>query len=638
LIGGTVIQAPQLDIQTVAAGGGSRLFFKNGMFKVGPESASSHPGPVCYRKNGYLTITDANLQLGRILPDFFPKIFGKTENEALDVDATHKAFKEITAEINDFLTKNHHKTMTEDEVAFGFIKVANATMARPIRSITVAKGYDTRDHILSTFGGAGPQHACEVASALGMKKVLISRFGGILSAYGIGLADIVQEEQEPCSMEYTPENLKFFLKRLEELKVRGNGVLSRHGLKEIETHYYLNMRYDATDFTIMVDSATNEYEKEFESRYFRQYGFTITGRKLIVDDLRVRCVGKTKNITKRKLTGGSSMDIKPIAYNSTYYEGGRVKSPVFALNDLAAGTKLHGPCIISQNISTIIITPNASVEITEEGDLDITLNETDSFNKMSTKLDPVQLSIFNHRFMSIAEQMGYSLQRTAISTNIKERLDFSCALFSDIGGLVANAPHLPVHLGSMSEAVRWQLNNTKDWKEGEVLVSNHPAAGGSHLPDITVITPVYKDGKPVFFVASRGHHADIGGISPGSMPPFSRKLSEEGAAIKSFKLVKNGEFQEEGIREVLKESRLISDNIADLKAQVSANQKGIALVSDLINEYSLEVVQAYMHHVQDNAEFAVKNMLKEIVELRGKEILEAEDYMDDGSLIKLEYC
>lgn len=633
-IAGTTIQAPQLDIQTVAAGGGSRLFFKNGMFKVGPESASSHPGPVCYRKNGYLTITDANLLLGRILPEYFPKIFGETEDQPLDYDATYNAFQSLTKEINTFLKETNQKEMTEDEVAFGFIKVANASMARPIRSITVSKGFDTRDHILSIFGGAGPQHACEVAQSLGMKKIFISRHGGILSAYGIGLADIVQEEQEPCATVYSKEKLEFFENRFKVLEKKASDLLKNNGIKEIETLHFLNMRYDQTDYTIMVDSKSKEYEKEFETKYFRQYGFIIPNRKIIVDDLRVRCIGKTKTIERKKINI-EKKEFSPMTHQSAYFEGGRVKTPVYNLEHLPAGTKLKGPVIICQNISTIIVSPNSTCEITEEGDIEITIDDLDSFNKLSTKLDPVQLSIFNHRFMSIAEQMGFSLQRTSISTNIKERLDFSCALFGPDGGLVANAPHLPVHLGSMSEAVRWQLRNTKDWKEGEVIVSNHPASGGSHLPDITVITPVYKDGKPVFFVASRGHHADIGGISPGSMPPFSRKLSEEGAAIKSFKLVKNNEFQEEGVREVLKESRLISDNIADLKAQVSANQKGISLVSDLINEYSLEVVQAYMHHVQDNAELAVKNMLNEIVSLRGKSVLEAEDFMDDGSKIKL---
>eukprot|EP01080_Neovahlkampfia_damariscottae_P008929 gene8929-878_t len=639
-IAGATIQAPQLDIRTVAAGGGSRLFFVNGMFKVGPESASSHPGPLSYRKNGYLAITDANLFLGRVLPDYFPKIFGEKEDQPLDVEVTKVAFKKLTEEINQHLKEHGHKTMTEDEVAYGFIRVANAAMARPIRAITVSKGYDTRDHILSIFGGAGPQHACEIAQSLGMKKIFISRFGGILSAYGLGLADVVHEEQRPCSKTYNKENLDTFLKQLKSLEELSVDKLSSGGFPKdkIKTTYYLNMRYSGTDFSIMTDvpeeeKETTDYQKQFEKNYQRQYGFTIKGREIIVDDIRVRSVGISKNI-KRKMLEITKKEVKPIDYSDTYFEGGRVKTPIYALSDLSPGVSIKGPCIISQKISTIIITPSSIATITNEGDIEINV-ESSLHNKLTIDLDPVQLTIFNHRFMSIAEQMGNSLQRTAISTNIKERLDFSCALFGPSGGLVANAPHLPVHLGSMSEAVRWQLKNAKDWKEGEVILTNHPAAGGSHLPDITVITPVYENGKPVFFVASRGHHADIGGISPGSMPPFSRKLSEEGAAIKSFKLVKDNTFQLEGICELLKESRLIEDNLADLKAQVAANQKGISLVKELISEYSLEVVQAYMVHVQNNAEFAVQNMLKEMVEIRGKSILEAEDFMDDGSNIKL---
>jgi 5-oxoprolinase (ATP-hydrolysing) len=430
----------------------------------------------------------------------------------LDVEVTKEAFKKLTIQINQHLSENGHKTMTEDEVAFGFIRVANAAMARPIRAITVSKGYDTRDHILSIFGGAGGQHACDVARSLGMKKIFISKFGGILSAYGLGLADVVNEEQRPCSKPYVEENFEEFFKQLKILEKVSIEKLKSGGFPEdkIKTTYYLNMRYAGTDFAIMTDvpdDSTVDYKKFFELNYHRQYGFTIKDREIIVDDLRVRSVGNSQNITK-KVIDSSFKETIPMNYSMTYFEGGRMKTPIYNLPDLSPGTKLEGPCIISQSIGTIIITPSSIATITEEGDIEIDVGST-NHNKLNTDLDPVQLSIFNHRFMSIAEQMGNSLQRTAISTNIKERLDFSCALFSSTGGLVANAPHLPVHLGSMSEAVTWQLKNTKDWKEGEVILSNHPASGGSHLPDITVITPVYEKGVPVFFVASRGHHAVI---------------------------------------------------------------------------------------------------------------------------------
>jgi len=697
---GVRIQAPQMHIKTVAAGGGSRLFFRNGLFEVGPESAGAHPGPICYRKDGYLAVTDANLVLGRLHPEYFPKIFGPNENEALDLEASRKAFEKITAEINAYSKDRELQEMSLEEVALGFLRVANEVMVRPIREISVMRGYDIKEHALACFGGAGGQHACAIARELGISKIYIHRFAGILSAYGMGLADIVVEKQEP-SVFVLPENIedevfKKILNNLENLSADAKTELLSQGYKieQIEIKRYLNLRYQGTDTALMipeVDSVLNydtgitncelgisesspelqintvkipEFVSTFRETYRREFGFELTGREIIVDDLRVRAVAKSPGLQKFTLAVNSKT---PQAEDSTscYFldgssaKGGWQKTPIYRLENLGAGQHLEGPAIVMQNTSTILLEPGCSAEITAYGDVALNV-ETKSFREIGTQADPVQVSIFGNLFMSIAEQMGRTLQRTAISTNIKERLDFSCAIFDETGGLVANAPHQPVHLGAMSSAVRQQIKlQGKALKEGDVLLTNHPIAGGSHLPDITVITPVWKNGKAIFYIASRGHHADIGGISPGSMPPFSRTLKEEGACIKTFKLVENGIFNEAGITELLQApgkierklgepaisgTRLLSDNLSDLKAQVAANQRGVDLLLELVEHFTLEtapglpVVQAYMHHIQTNAEEAVRNMLKELSKREGLaevDTVEANDFLDDGSEIVL---
>eukprot|EP00742_Colponemidia_sp_Colp-10_P008402 GILJ01009100.1.p1 GENE.GILJ01009100.1~~GILJ01009100.1.p1 ORF type:complete len:1330 (+),score=217.58 GILJ01009100.1:312-3992(+) len=657
-IAGVAIQAPQLDINTVAAGGGSRLFFRSGLFLVGPESAGADPGPVCYRKNGYLAVTDANLHLGRLLYDFFPKIFGPSADMPLDIHGSAKALEEITAQINSFLSQQNKGTeMSADQVAYGFVTVANEAMCRPIRALTQARGYDPKIHVLSCFGGAGGQHCCAIARSLGMKTVFVHRFCGVLSAYGLGLANVVEEVQEPCSLVYNEENLSHLNARLDALSTRACSQLRSQGFAEthIKAQRYMNMRYEGTDSAVMIrePGPESDYEKEFKAFYWREYGFLLPNRKILIDDLRIRGIGNATDV-KSDVTLPVKPFPQPVTVSDTYFEGGRQKTPVYILEDFGRDAKVNGPAIIINQTSTIVIEPLCEATITPQGDVRILIQESDQAESpdesVEIELDTIKLSIFAHRFMSIAEQMGRTLQRTAVSTNIKERLDFSCALFGPDGSLVANAPHLPVHLGAMQEAVRYQIRTLGDsWKDGEVIVSNHPDAGGSHLPDITVITPVFEDGKAVFYVASRGHHADIGGISPGSMPPFSKSLLEEGASIRSFKLVKNGVFQEEGITELLNSpatfnvpncvgTRCLRDNLSDLKAQVAANQKGITLVSELIRDYSLKVVQAYMRFIQETAEESVRDMLVSIAKkhkLPPVGTLRAVDYMDDGTPIAL---
>ncbi|CAD5166640.1 unnamed protein product [Musa acuminata subsp. malaccensis] len=660
-ISGAIIQAPQLDINTVAAGGGSKLKFQFGSFHVGPESVGAHPGPVCYRKGGELAVTDANLILGTIIPDYFPSIFGPNEDQPLDVEAARKEFEKLSIEINSY-RKSHDssaKDMTIEEIALGFVNVANETMCRPIRQLTEMKGHETRNHALACFGGAGPQHACAIARSLGMSEVLIHRFCGILSAYGMGLADVVEEAQEPYSSIYTPGSLLEVSRRESVLLTQVRQKLGDQGFgdESINTETYLNLRYEGTDTAIMVKQPTGEdgidYAGRFERMFQKEYGFKLQNRKILICDVRVRGIGVTNILKPRELE--PSMGIPRAEGSYKIYLGkGWLETPLFKLEKLGYGHTLHGPAIIMNGNSTIIVEPNCKATITKYGNIRIEINSAPTAIDIAEKVaDVVQLSIFNHRFMGIAEQMGRTLQRTSISTNIKERLDFSCAVFGPDGGLVANAPHVPVHLGAMSSTVCWQLNYWGDnLYEGDVLVSNHPCAGGSHLPDITVVTPVFDNGKLVFFVASRGHHAEIGGITPGSMPPFSKSIWEEGAAIKAFKLVEGGIFQEEGIVNLLQTpgwdeksnnkilgTRRLQDNLSDLRAQVAANQRGIALIKELIDQYGLETVQAYMSFVQKNAEAAVREMLKTVAarveQEKGSVVVEEEDYMDDGSAIHL---
>lgn len=669
---GVTIQSPQLDINTVAAGGGSRLFFRNGLFVVGPESASAHPGPACYRKGGPLTITDANLYLGRLLPEFFPKIFGKNEDEGLDEKASEKLFKELTEQINkEEAGSGKEKQMSTDEVAYGFIKIANETMTRPIRSLTEARGHDTSKHRLATFGGAGGQHAVAIAEALGISQILVHRYSSVLSAYGMALADVVDERQEPESKiwsESDQEVRKYLQDKMQDLKKKSTAVLKDQGFGDSEIHFeeYLNMRYRGTESALMIVKPSKEEAKEYDDddwafgkafvkNHEQEFGFTLPDRDIIIDDVRARGIGKTfeglektvdqqlNEITPKDISGGDKVHGK----QSVYFEGGRRDTSIYKLEDLDVGDRVKGPAIIADGTQTIVVTPEASALVINTHVV-INIGETNSQDKKVTtkEVDPIMLSIFAHRFMAIAEQMGRALQKTSVSTNVKERLDYSCALFDAEGGLVANAPHLPVHLGSMSTCVRKQAEIWRGkLKKGDVLVSNHPMFGGTHLPDITVITPAFSGDEIVFYVASRAHHADIGGILPGSMPPHSKELFQEGAAIKSEKLVSEGHFNEERIIELLQDepakyagcsgTRCLGDNLNDLKAQIAANQKGINLISTLIEDYGEDVVQFYMHNIQDNAELSVRNLLKSVSSRFEGQDLSAIDYMDDGSPIQL---
>ncbi|KAL8671038.1 MAG: hypothetical protein Q9168_004451 [Polycauliona sp. 1 TL-2023] len=668
---GVTIQSPQLDINTVAAGGGSRLFFRNGLFVVGPESAGAHPGPACYRKGGPLTVTDANLFLGRLLPDFFPKIFGKSEDEALDKEASEKLFHELTDQINkETADESKEKQMTVDEVAYGFIKIANETMTRPIRSLTEAKGHDTSQHRLATFGGAGGQHAVAIAESLGIKQILVHRYSSVLSAYGMALADVVDESQVPDSKVWADDGdvVKDLKKTMNDLKEKSTAKLKDQGFADdsIVFEEYLNMRYRGTESALMVVRPSDEeakmdftgndwaFGKAFVKQHEQEFGFTLPDRDIIVDDVRARGIGKSyqglEKTVDQQLKEIQPKDVgkeKRFSTSKVYFDGGRQETPIYKLEDLNLGDRIPGPAILADGTQTLVIEPGTTALVIETHVVINIGEEQSQGTKVNAKeVDPIMLSIFAHRFMAIAEQMGRALQKTSVSTNVKERLDYSCALFDSEGGLVANAPHLPVHLGSMSTCVRAQEEIWRgNLKRGDVIVSNHPEFGGTHLPDITVITPAFSGDKIIFYVASRAHHADIGGILPGSMPPHSRELFQEGAAIKSEKLVSEGKFDEERITDILLNepaqypecsgTRCLGDNLNDLKAQIAANQKGINLISALIEDYGEEVVQFYMRNIQDNAELSVRNLLKDVSKRFEGQDLSATEYMDDGSPIQL---
>lgn len=531
---GVTVMAPQLDINTVAAGGGSILFWRHGLFVVGPESAGAHPGPACYRKGGPLTVTDANLFLGRLLPEYFPKIFGPNEDQALDVEITRQKFTELAQQIN----QETGQSKSAEEIALGFIEVANESMAKPIRALTEARGYETSAHNLACFGGAGGQHACAIASSLNIQTVIIHRYSSILSAYGMALADVVHEAQEPASGFLDDTALKTIRQRIDILKSKVQQELVSEGIPEEQIHHevYLNLRYKGTDNLLMIlDPDDGDFGSAFIKEHKREFSFTFPGRPIVIEDIRVRGVGKSLSVPpeapqeelKVTLTvplGKESQDDS----TTVYFSGvGHATTPVYFLGNLNPASFIQGPAMIIDKTQTIVVEPNAKATIlSRHVILTVTTDKKRDAGDAALVVDPIRLSVFGYRFMSVADQMSRMFQKTSVSTNIKERLDFSCAVFSPDGKLVANAPNVPVHLGSeylfcffhfsfakrstgMEYAVRYQHEKYGgQLRPGDHICTNHPLAGGTHLPDITIITPVWDiDGKSIiFYVASRGHH------------------------------------------------------------------------------------------------------------------------------------
>ncbi|MFO1129569.1 MAG: hydantoinase B/oxoprolinase family protein [Rhodospirillales bacterium] len=616
-VAGARITSPMLRIHTVAAGGGSVLRFDGSRFRVGPQSAGADPGPASYRRGGPLTITDANLLLGRIQPAHFPKVFGPNGDQALDARVVRAKFEALTAEVNGATGE----ARPVEAVAEGFLAVAVENMANAIKQISVQRGYDVTRYVLNCFGGAGGQHACRIADTLGIPHVLVHPYAGVLSAYGMGLAQIRALRERAIEERLDAATLNAIAATADELggeaaaEVAGQGVAGER-IAVIRT---AQLKYEGTNTALPVTLADAAgMSRAFAQLHLRRYGFVMADRPIVVDSLAVEAIATAGDADPvvSAATGGAT-EAPPADTAAMWVEGGWRPVPVYDRRTLPPGQRLPGPAIVSEATATTVIEPGWVGRVTDAADLVLARTVPLPRRKaLGTDADPVMLEIFNNLFMSIAEQMGAVLANTAHSVNIKERLDFSCAVFDSEGGLVANAPHLPVHLGSMGESIRTVIRErTGQMQPGDSYVLNAPYNGGTHLPDITVITPVFDEAgrNLIFFVASRGHHADVGGITPGSMPAMSRSIDEEGALLDNVLLVREGHFREAEMRALLGQGRWPArnpdQNIADLQAQVAANACGTDALRRAVGEFGLTVVEAYMRHVQDNAEENVRRVI-----------------------------
>jgi 5-oxoprolinase (ATP-hydrolysing) len=671
-VAGLRICVPMMHIHTVAAGGGSICWFDGGRLRVGPESAGANPGPAAYRRNGPFTVTDCNVMLGRLPPDFFPKIFGPNGDLPLDSERVSEGFRELEAEIE----ARSGNSLSPEELAGGFLRIAVENMANAIKKISVARGYDVTKYTLVTFGGAGGQHACAVADALRMDRVLIHPLAGVLSAYGIGLAELRALRESSVELALSPEGLADAERMLAALEEDARQELR---LQQSETEKVIrkfHLRYRGTNTALAIEpGSVASITEAFQAAHRSRFGFSMdpNERGLVIAAVSVEAIGgRTSDRTaarsvepdelllvrgersgvigteqdglatcraRRLCEDGSEAALQetltsrssslPIAETNVMFGESWQSTPVFSRETLVAGSKIVGPALVVEPTTITVVEPGWHGEISGELDLMLTRIVPRPVRiAIGTEADPVLLEVFNNLFMSIAEQMGVVLQNAAYSVNIKERLDFSCALFDAEGRLVANAPHIPVHLGSMGGAVRSIIDRRGEQvRAGNVFALNDPFAGGTHLPDITVVTPVFPEyrprergalheipgERPAFWVASRGHHADVGGITPGSMPPDSKTIDEEGIRITDFLLVEEGRFRERELTELLSHGRYparnIPQNIGDLHAQIAANEKGGRELNGLVEQFGLEAVQAYMNHVRANAAEQVRRVI-----------------------------
>jgi len=636
-VAGVRMRAPMMKIHTVAAGGGSILHFDGARFRVGPDSAGANPGPAAYRRGGPLAVTDINVMLGKVQPEFFPNVFGPEGNEPLDADAVRAGFEAMAAKIKD----STGQVRTPEDVAEGFLRIAVENMANAIKQISVQRGYDVTDYILQCFGGAGGQHACQVADTLGMTKVFVHPFAGVLSAYGMGLADIRAMREQAVEAKLESGALAGLDQQLDVLAADARGELHEQGITDakIKMLKRLHLRYDGTDTPLIVDFGDVDAIKgQFEEQHKQRYGFVMSEKPLVVEAVAVEAVGETQSLPDAEAKSDSTDAVAPdaLATRAVVFDGTSEDTPFYKREDMKPGVTVRGPAVIVEPVGTTVIDPGWEAKVNARDHLVLTrVVAMKRSEAIGTQADPVMLEVFNNLFMNIAEQMGVTLANTSYSVNIKERLDFSCALFDQEGLLIANAPHMPVHLGSMGESVQAVMrNNVGSMKAGDVYMLNDPYNGGTHLPDITLITPVFgDDGKDIlFYVASRGHHADVGGITPGSMAPNSRILEEEGVLIDNFKLVDQGKFDEVGLTGLLEGAKYPArnpyQNIADLRAQIAANEKGVQELRKMVDHFGLEVVHAYMGHVQDNAEESVRRVIDN---LEGGEFSYE---MDNGAVVK----
>ena len=613
-VAGVRMRAPMMSIHTVAAGGGSLLQFDGARLRVGPQSAGANPGPASYRRGGPLAVTDANLMVGKVQAEFFPAVFGEDGRQCLDAQAVAQKFAELSAQMN----------RPAESIADGFLRIAVQQMANAIKKISVARGYDVTRYTLQCFGGAGGQHACMVADALGMKQVYVHPLAGVLSAYGMGLADQSLIREQAVESRFTADLMPELHSRLAQLSEAARTALATQAIgNAVIVHERVHVRYEGSDSALMVRMGSlADISQQFEEAYRQRFAFLMTGKALMVEAVSVEAVipGEASVEVPHALNALREVPMQAAVRMFTAGSDGESRwwdAGLYVRENLRIGDVLEGPAIIAEKNATTVVEPGWQAQVTALNHLLLKrVLARQAKHAAGTSVDPVLLEVFNNLFMNIAEQMGLQLQNTAYSVNIKERLDFSCALFNAEGHLIANAPHMPVHLGSMGESIKTVIReNAGEMQQGDVYVLNDPYHGGTHLPDVTVITPVFLEGnsRPEFYVGSRGHHADIGGTTPGSMPPFSTTIQEEGVQINNVKLVAQGVLQEKSMVDLLSSgpypSRNPVQNMADLRAQLAANEKGVQELRKMVDEFGLEVVQAYMRHVQDNAEESVRRVI-----------------------------
>ena len=628
-VAGVRMRAPMMSIHTVAAGGGSVIRFDGARLRVGPQSAGANPGPASYRRGGPLATTDANVMLGKIVPEYFPQVFGPHANEALDLQVVQERFQALAAE----LSQASGRSSSAEEVASGALQIAVTSMANAIKRISVARGYDVTQYTLQCFGGAGGQHACLVADALGMTRVYAHPFAGVLSAFGMGLADQIVMREGAVEQVLDILGLQVAFDQALHLRTQAEAALQAQGVhqRDIRSLCKLQVRYEGTDTALPcsldweapVDhAALSHLRQEFEQAYRQRFAFLMPDRALVIEAVAIEALGAGEGAAMSKPSSSVHPRYAPepqtkvrMYCQADEQVAGWREAALYVGEALRDGAVIDGPAILAEKNATTVIEPGWQAVVTEHGVELERVRQRVNQHAGGTEADPVMLEVFNNLFMNIAEQMGLRLQNTAHSVNIKERLDFSCALFDVDGNLIANAPHMPVHLGSMSESIKTVIDANPDMQQGDIFVLNDPYHGGTHLPDITVVTPVYLDsaGRPSFYVASRGHHADIGGTTPGSMPPFSRTIADEGVLIDNFKLVQSGRLRETELRLLLASgphpARKPEQNLADLRAQVAANEKGVQELKAMCLQFGTATVNAYMRHVQNNAEESVRRVI-----------------------------
>ena len=628
-VGGVRVRAPMMSIHSIAAGGGSIVRFDGARLRVGPESAGANPGPASYRRGGPLTVTDANVLLGRIQPEFFPRVFGPAADESLDGKVVADRFEEMAAS----LVSAGARPISPEEVAAGALRIAIGSMANAVKRISVMRGHDVSGYTLQCFGGAGGQHAALVADLLGMKRVFIHPLAGVLSAYGMGLADQIAMREAAVERELDAAGLEAAQTLAVRLLDEAADELRAQGLagEDLQRVARVHIRYQGTDtalpcalpLTLPLTEGLGAVRAEFEGSYRRRFEFVVPDQHLVIEAVAVECIAPGAESPAAVATEevatyepNAHADIAMYCLADAQPAGWR-RARLYRAPDLGHGASIAGPAILADRNATTVVEPGWEARVLAGGCIELRrVQPRAGAQQLGAHADPIMLELFNNIFMNIAEQMGLRLQNTAYSVNIKERLDFSCALFDADGALIANAPHMPVHLGSMSESIRTVMERNPGMRSGDVYVLNDPYHGGTHLPDITVVTPVYLqpgDAAPSFFVASRGHHADIGGSTPGSMPPFSTRIEEEGVLIDNFKLVEGGLLREAAMRDLLgggvHPSRNPTQNLADMRAQIAANAKGSAELKALVGQYGAGTVRAYMQHVQDNAEESVRRVI-----------------------------